>query len=150
MLNAPPASNTLTVWDAEGAQGLEAVRLVLSRVTPPQPCGAPAAGANVSDAPCRAQGGNAGQALAFTPSSGATGAIGVQGTGLCWAVGAADPVTGTPGVTLATCAAGAAAQQWTLSAPPGSGRAGQVSSVATGACLDIPNQEDNGQMLDLW
>jgi hypothetical protein len=155
VLLAPPAANALTVWDAEGAQGLEAVRLVLSHVTPPQPCGAPVAGANVSDSPCRAQGANAGQALAFTPSAagaaaGATGTIGVQGTGLCWAVGSSDPVTGTPSVALAACAPGAAAQQWVLSAPPGSGGAGQIASASTGACLDVPNQVDDGQQLDLW
>ena len=149
-------ANNLTIFDAEGAPNVTAVRLVLSHVAPPLPCTPPRTGDNVSTSACRAPGADRGQEIQFLPATqgSLTGAIEVVNSGgLCWAVGGTNPTTGTPTVTLAACAGGVSSQQWTLSAAPGSGVKGQIASAdqsAGGGCIDIPNQEDTGAALDLW
>jgi hypothetical protein len=143
VLLPPPALNNLTVWAGEAPANLSAATLVLSAVAPPAACAAPAAGDNVSTAICRGPGNNAGQAVTF-----AGGALAVAGTGLCWAVGGTNPITGTPSVALQPCVAGAPAQQWAVS-PGGGAPSTIVSAAAGGKCVDIPNEVEGGA-LDLW
>ena len=152
VLLASPATNVLTVFDAEGAPNLASVRLVLSRVAPPAACNAArvSSGANISTAFCRSGSDAVGQRVTFTAINGLTGTIGVAGTGLCWVVGPPVPPTSTPGVALATCDATSTSQQWRLGAAPGSGIAGTITSVANSNCVDIPNNVDSFGPVDLW
>jgi len=148
VLNAPPALNTLTVWDVEGATDLSVPRLVLTKLAPPPPCTMPsqAAGANLSTWICSADGSPA-ESFKFTPVTGNTGTVVLESQSLCWAVGGNNPITNSPAITLEACNATSPAQHWTF---PPAGTSGPIVSASTGRCVDVPNEGRMGLELDLW
>jgi hypothetical protein len=137
-------ANQLVVADVEGITNASAATLAVTVLQGPQPCPAVTAGTNATMLLCA-------PGMGWTPAAANGGVRLVSGnnTGVCLGIAGTNPTTGAPNVQGVPCNAGDSTQVWSLGGSGGS--YGPVTHVASGQCLDIPNQDPSiGNRVETW